>query len=92
MEDVDLRHASEMEPQMAEVLIRNIPDDVAARLKAMADENGRSIEAEALELVRQGVRRPFTAQERMERSHFYLSQSGGPYEPLTKEQIREGAD
>ena len=77
---------------MADVLIRDIPEDVAEKLTASANRHGRSIEAEALELVRQCVTRPFTADERMKRSRFYLSQSGGPYEPLAKEQIREGAD
>ena len=77
---------------MSDLVIRDIPDDVASRLKALAYGHGRSIEAEALEIVCQGVTRPFSAQERMDRSRFYLSQSGGPYEPLTKEQSREGAD
>ena len=77
---------------MTDLLIRDIPDDVAAKLKAAANRHGRSVEAEALELVSQGVTKPFTAQERMERSRFYLGQSNGPFEPLSKEQIREGAD
>ena len=77
---------------MIDLLIRDIPDDVAAKLKAAANRHGRSVEAEALELVSQGVTKPFTAQERMERSRFYLDQSNGPFEPLSKEQIREGAD
>lgn len=77
---------------MADILIRDIPEDVAEKLKASASRHGRSIEDEAREIVRQGVTRPFSAEERMERSRFYLRQSGGPFDPLTKEQIREGAD
>jgi hypothetical protein len=77
---------------VTDILIRNVPDSVAEKLSAAAKNHGRTVEAEALELVCQGVTRPFTADERLERSRFYLRQSGGPYEPLIKEQIREGAD
>ncbi len=59
------------------------------RLKAAAQSHGRSIEDEALDLVRRGMSAPFTPQERIERTKYYLSQSGGPYDPLTKEQICE---
>lgn len=77
---------------MPDLLIRDLPDDVAEKLKTSANMHGRSIEAEALEIVRQAVTRVFAAQERLARSRFYLDQSGGPYAPLTREQIREGAD
>ncbi len=77
---------------MADILIRGMPDDVVERLKSSAQSHGRSIEAEALELVCRGVKVPFTADERIERTRHYLSRSGGPYEPLTKEQVREGAE
>lgn len=40
---------------MAQLLVRNIDEDVKARLKARAARNGRSLEAEVREVLRAAV-------------------------------------
>ena len=41
---------------MAQVVVRNIEDDVKARLKRRADVHGRSMEAEIREILRNAAR------------------------------------
>lgn len=41
---------------MAQLLVRNIPDDVKERLRALAKKNGRSLEAEAREILENTAR------------------------------------
>ena len=41
---------------MAQILIRNLDDRVKARLERRAKRNGRSMEAEAREILRNGLR------------------------------------
>ena len=40
---------------MASIVVRNIDDDLKARLRVQAARNGRSMEAEAREILRRGV-------------------------------------
>jgi plasmid stability protein len=40
---------------MASITIRNLPDDTKKRLRLRAAQNGRSLEAEARELLKAGV-------------------------------------
>ena len=41
---------------MAQILVRNLDDRVKARLERRARRNGRSMEAEAREILRNGLR------------------------------------
>jgi plasmid stability protein len=77
---------------MADQLTIDVPHELAERLRAEAARNGRSVQLEAVEVLRQALKRPLTSAEKLAISQYYLSQSGGPHEPLTKEQIREGAE
>lgn len=43
---------------MATVTIRNLDDEVVARLKAKAKDNGRSLEAELREILAQASQKP----------------------------------
>ncbi len=43
---------------MAQLVVRNLDDQVKARLKARAARNGRSLEAEVRELLRHAVEGP----------------------------------
>ena len=43
---------------MASITIRNLDDDVKRRLRVRAAEHGRSMEAEAREIIRQAVGQP----------------------------------
>lgn len=40
---------------MATILIRKLPDEVKSRLRTLAAEHGRSVEAEAREIIRSAV-------------------------------------
>jgi antitoxin FitA len=40
---------------MAQLLVRNLDDDVKARLRVLAAEHGRSMEEEVREILRQAV-------------------------------------
>ncbi|MDO4241129.1 MAG: toxin-antitoxin system [Microbacteriaceae bacterium] len=46
---------------MAQILVRNIPDAVKLRLQAQAKRNGRSMEAEAREILESAVGEPSLA-------------------------------
>jgi antitoxin FitA len=43
---------------MAQLLVRNLDDDVKARLRVLAAEHGRSMEEEVRVILRQAVIRP----------------------------------
>ena len=45
-----------VEVSVAQILIRNLDDRVKARLERRAKRNGRSMEAEAREILRNGLR------------------------------------
>jgi len=65
---------------MATLTIRNLPDDVYARLRIRAAENQRSMEAEARELVSEGLTRaklsPDEFVRRMEKTMATLPKEG----------------
>jgi plasmid stability protein len=46
---------STQRPIMAQLLVRNLDDDVKARLRILAAEHGRSMEEEVREILRQAV-------------------------------------
>jgi antitoxin FitA len=46
------------EPNMAQILIRNLPEDVKVRLKRRAEARGVSLEAEAREILHKAAKEP----------------------------------
>jgi plasmid stability protein len=52
-----------IEAQMAQILVRNIEDPVKARLQRRAKRNGRSMEAELREILRDAARAETAAPE-----------------------------
>ena len=81
---------------MADVLILDVPDDVAGKLKAAASRHGRSIEAEALELVRQGVAETssgrFTADEARARVARSMARFSQVLPSVSLDEMREGLE
>lgn len=75
---------------MGQVLIRNVPDDIIATYKTKAQLSGKSLEQVLREVLERNA--PYTPEERLARSEFYIAQSGGPHPPLSKEEIREGLE
>jgi len=54
---------------MATILIRDMPEEVHASLKAQAEKNRRSKEKQALDLIETGPRRKLPAPEVLARAH-----------------------
>ncbi len=51
---------------MASLTVRNVDDDLKSRLRVQAAKNGRSMEAEAREIIRESVMRDQSAPRREE--------------------------
>ena len=75
---------------MAQVLIRNVPDDVVETYKVKADIAGKSLEQVLRELLM--AHAAFTPAERQERARAYLDSYPAPVPPLSKDEIREGLE
>lgn len=73
---------------MGQLLIRNVPDDVIETLKTKARLKGTSVEQFLRDLI--DANSPFSAAECQEISREFRAQSGGPWEPLSKDEYREG--
>jgi plasmid stability protein len=73
---------------MAQVLIRNLSENVVETYKTKARLRGTSLEQYLRELIERNV--PYTHEERAALSREYLSQFPEPVPSLTKEEIREG--
>lgn len=71
---------------MAQVLIRNLDDDVVARLRERAAREGRSLEAELRVILGRAVETPATVTAEVERVRALLA--GRRFEDST-EMIRE---
>ena len=76
------------EAAMGQLLIRNVPDDVIDTLKTKARLNGTSLEQYLRNLIEAST--PFSAAECQALSREFLVASGGPWEPLSKDDYREG--
>lgn len=76
---------------MADLLIRNVPPHLMARLKAQAERNQRSVQKETLQILESGTR--LTWAEWLERADTTreMSKSWGPLADST-ELIREDRD
>jgi plasmid stability protein len=81
---------------MADIFIRDIPDELAAKLRDAANRHGRSLEAEALELVRRGVaessRGRFTTDEARARVARSLARFSQVLPSVSPEEMREGLE
>lgn len=75
---------------MAQLTVRNVPDDVAAALKARAARAGRSAEAEHRRILEEALRRD--PAEEFVRSLEALRVRLPPGSPSTTEMIREDRD
>lgn len=73
---------------MAQILIRNIPDDVMERLRTKAKLSGKSLEQTVRDVIVE--RMPFTSEEALALSRKIRDGQGGPYPPLSKDEYREG--
>ena len=73
---------------MSQVLIRNIPDGVIESFKTKAKLAGKPMEQILRDLI--VAHAPFTAEERLAFSRAILEGQKGPFEPLSKEEYREG--
>lgn len=78
---------------MAQVLVRNLDDDVVERLKRRADGNGRSLEAELREILSAEAARDRRAEAMEElRAIRARSRPWQPGEPTAADLIREDRD
>ena len=74
---------------MAQVLIRNIPDETLNVYRERAKRNGISLEQEIRNLLERN--RPYTPEERVAVSEYFLARTK-PTPPLTLDEIREGLE
>ena len=76
---------------MATILIRRLDDSVKARLRVRAARHGRSMEAEAREILKAGLAGPAdTTKKLFERIHARFAALGGFELPeIPREPIRE---
>lgn len=62
---------------MASITIRNLDDDLKRRLRVRAAENGRSMEEEVREILRQAVGMPIAPRDLGQSIHARLAALGG---------------
>jgi plasmid stability protein len=79
-----------MEEGMAQVLIRNVPEDTIESYRRKAKLNGRSLEQELRNLLEKN--KPYTPEERAALTRKYLAQFDKPTPALTLDEIREGLE
>jgi plasmid stability protein len=75
---------------MAQVLIRNVPDETIDSFKQKAELNGRSLEQELRDLLERN--RPLTPAERVALSEKFVGRYDTVQPSLTLEEIREGLE
>jgi plasmid stability protein len=75
---------------MAQVLIRNVPDETIDSFKQKAELNGRSLEQELRDLLERN--RPLTPAERVALSEKFLARYDTIQPSLTLDEIREGLE
>ena len=75
---------------MGQLLVRNIRDGGIDSCKTKAQLAGTSLEHYVRDLIENNS--PLTAQERLALSKQFLKESGGPHQPSTTEEIREGLE
>ncbi|MFG1350534.1 hypothetical protein [Xanthobacter autotrophicus] len=75
---------------MAQVLIRNIPDETLNVYRERAKRNGISLEQEIRNLLEKN--RPYTPEERVAITRYLHSKTLKVSPPLTLDEIREGLE
>lgn len=75
---------------MAQVLIRNVPEDTIESYRTKAKLNGRSLEQELREVLEKG--KPFTAEERVAVVQRNLARFDKPVPALSLDEIRDGLE
>lgn len=75
---------------MAQVLIRNIPEETIKVFKDRAKRNGHSLEQEIRNLLEKN--RPYTPEERVAVTQYLHSKTLKVSPPLTLDEIREGLE
>ena len=76
---------------MSDLLVRNVPDTLLARLKAQAERNGRSMQKEALAVLEAGTQ--LTMAEWLERADAFREKTKSwGYLGDSTEMIREDRD
>ena len=74
---------------MASITIRNLDDDLKRRLRVQAAENGRSMEEEVREILRQALGMPSPLQNLGQSIHARFAALGGvELSPVQREPIR----
>jgi len=73
---------------MAQILVRNIPDETLNVYRERAKRNGISLEQEIRNLLEKN--RPYTPEERVAVSRYFRSRTK-PSPALTLDEIREGS-
>jgi len=74
---------------MAQVLVRNIPEETLAVYRERAKRNGISLEQEIRNLLERN--RPYTPEERVAVSRYFRARTR-PSRALTPEEIRKGSE
>lgn len=75
---------------MAQLLIRNVPDETIDAWKAKAKINGHSLEQELRNLLE--ANKPYTPEERLAVALKYQSMMATPVKSLTLDEIRDGLE
>jgi plasmid stability protein len=75
---------------MAQVLIRNVPDDTIESYKERARLKGRSLEQELRELLERN--KPFTPDERLAMARMIRARAKGVAPSLSLDEVREGLE
>lgn len=75
---------------MAQVLIRNIPEETLASFRQKAELKGKSLEQELRDLLE--ANRKFTPEERAALSRWFHARNPGVQSSLTLDEIREGLE
>ena len=75
---------------MAQVLIRNVPEDTVESYRQKAKLKGRSLEQELRELLEKN--KPYTHEERLAMSRYFRSRYRDIQPALSLDEIREGLE
>jgi plasmid stability protein len=79
-----------MEYSMGQILVRNLDDDIIETFKMRARLKGKSLEQEIRDLLT--AHRRLTPEEKVAISREIRSRQSQDFEPLTREEMREGLE
>jgi plasmid stability protein len=75
-------NTSNLAPSMATLTLRNVPDELVARLKQRAKQNRRSLNSEVIECLEQEVKAPADLEAWLARVDALRAQIKGPPLPV----------